>query len=140
MQLGIVGALLFSVVIAVFALANNQPVMINYLFGQVETSVVLVILASAALGAFVIGILNLVWRVKTGFRFREYERKIKTLSAHACEMESEYNMLRKEFEILQGASVAAATAVDAGAISEYGDADTGDVANEPANTDTDGRQ
>ena len=88
-QVGIIFALLFSLVIAVFALANMQPIVINYLFGQDEISVVLIILGSAALGALTIGVLNLVWRVKTGFRFREYERKVENLSEKVSQLEVE---------------------------------------------------
>ncbi|MGI6096979.1 MAG: LapA family protein [Dethiobacteria bacterium] len=88
-QFGIIATLLFSLLIAFFALANNQPVLVNYLFGQAEISVIFVIIGSAALGALAIGILSLAWRVRVGFRFREYERKLEVLSTRAESLEKE---------------------------------------------------
>jgi len=46
-QLSIIFALLFSLVIAVLAIANNQPVTVNYLYGSTEISAVIIILGSA---------------------------------------------------------------------------------------------
>ncbi len=93
MQLGFIIALLFSIIIAIFAILNNEVVTINYLFGEAPVSLVIVILASAFLGALVVGIFSLVGRVKYGFKFRDLEGKLR-------KMEEELNRMKKKEEEL----------------------------------------
>lgn len=78
-QWSVILALLFSLLVAVFALLNNEMIVINYLFGTMEISAVLVILGSASAGALVIIFLNLVRNVKLGFELRELKKKVKEL-------------------------------------------------------------
>lgn len=78
-QWSVIIALLFSLLVAVFALLNNEIIVINYLFGTMEISAVLVILGSASAGALVIIFLNLVRNVKLGFELRELKKKVKEL-------------------------------------------------------------
>lgn len=94
MQLGFIIALLFSILIAIFAILNNEVVTINYLFGEAPVSLVIVILASAFLGALVLGIFSLVGRVKHGLKARDLEGKLR-------KMEEELNRMKeKEEELL----------------------------------------
>ncbi len=79
MQIGVIIALLFSILIALFAILNNEVVEINYLLGSAPVSIVIVILASAFLGALVVGVLSLVGRIKASLRFREYDSKFKKM-------------------------------------------------------------
>lgn len=98
MQLGIIIALLFSILIAVFAVLNNEIVEINYLFGRSPVSVVIVILVSAFSGAVVVGLFSLVGRIKYSLKSRETHNKLK-------KMEDELNYLKKrEAELLGQAS------------------------------------
>lgn len=78
-QWSVIIALLFSLLIAVFALLNNEMIVVNYLFGTMEISAVLVILGSASAGALIIIFLNLVRNVKLGFKLRELKKKVKEL-------------------------------------------------------------
>lgn len=95
MQLGFILALLFSILIAVFAILNNEVVNINYLFGTAPVSVVIVILASAFTGALIVGLFSLVGRVKYGFRFRDQQNRLK-------QMEEELKqMAAKESELIE---------------------------------------
>ncbi|PKM83803.1 MAG: hypothetical protein CVU88_01120 [Firmicutes bacterium HGW-Firmicutes-13] len=95
MQLGVILALLFSILIAVFAILNNEVVEINYLFGRAPVSVVIVILASAFSGAVVVGLFSLVGRIKYGLRSWELQGKFK-------KMEDDLGYLRKrETELLE---------------------------------------
>lgn len=79
MQLGFIIALLFGILIAVFALLNNEVVIINYLFGQAPVSLVIVILSSALLGALVVGVLSLVGRIKHTFKVRDLEGRLRKM-------------------------------------------------------------
>lgn len=67
----VIAALIFSLVIALFALANQQPVTVNYFLGQTEISAVLLILGSAIGGALVMAMLGVVGRIKIILRLRE---------------------------------------------------------------------
>ncbi len=78
-QWSVIVALLFSLLVAVFALLNNEMIVVNYLFGTMEISAVLVILGSASAGALIIIFLNLVRNVKLGFELRELKKKIREL-------------------------------------------------------------
>ncbi|WKA56276.1 LapA family protein [Planococcus shixiaomingii] len=52
---------IFAVIIAVFAVANVDPVMVNYIFGEARWPLILVILGSAVLG-FLLATLLSMWR------------------------------------------------------------------------------
>ncbi|WP_075618177.1 LapA family protein [Paenisporosarcina indica] len=48
-------ALIFAVIVAIFAVVNVDPVPVNYVFGTAQWPLILVILGSALLGALVSG-------------------------------------------------------------------------------------
>ncbi len=79
MQIGVILSLLISILVALFAILNNEIVEINYLFGSAPVSVVIVILVSALSGALIVGIFSLVGRIKSGLRFREHGSKLKRM-------------------------------------------------------------
>ncbi|MDN7245855.1 lipopolysaccharide assembly protein LapA domain-containing protein [Planococcus shenhongbingii] len=54
-------SLIFAVIIIVFAVANIDPVPVNYLFGEAQWPLILVILGSALLG-FLISALLSAWQ------------------------------------------------------------------------------
>ena len=64
--------LVFAVIIAVFAVVNVDEVPVNYVFGEAEWPLILVILASALLGFLLSGVLAIM-------RQYQMQRKIKSL-------------------------------------------------------------
>ncbi len=78
-QWSLIVALLFSLLIAVFAIVNNEVVAVNFLFTSVEISLVLLILGSAAVGALIMVFLSLLRHVRVGFQVRDLKKKIKAL-------------------------------------------------------------
>lgn len=100
-QFSIIVALIFSVIIAIFALANSQTVLINYLFGKAEVSAVIVILCSAVSGAFVIFLFNLVRQIKTSLRLRGLRNEIKLLEEKVKELEKERDYFQVQAEQFQ---------------------------------------
>ncbi|MGK7377864.1 LapA family protein [Planococcus sp. 1R117A] len=54
-------SLIFAVIIIVFAVANIDPVPVNYLFGEAQWPLILVILGSALLGFLISALLN-AWK------------------------------------------------------------------------------
>ena len=71
----VIVALLFSLIIALFALANQQPVEVSYFFGEREVSAVLLILGSACGGALVMALLGIVTRIKTMLQLRDLRKQ-----------------------------------------------------------------
>lgn len=92
-QLAVLLALVFSLVIAVLAIANNQPVEINYLFGRSELSAVVIILGSAVLGALVIFILSIYGNVKKSLQLRNMRNELKNLQEKIQSLQRERDLL-----------------------------------------------
>jgi len=65
-------ALIFAVIVAIFAVVNVDPVPVNYVFGTAQWPLILVILGSALLGAFVSGSVAI-------FRSFVLQRRVKQL-------------------------------------------------------------
>lgn len=100
-QLSVILALLFSLVIAVLAIANNQAVVINYLCGSTEISAVVVILGSAFLGALAIFLLSIVRHIKASLQLRSMRNEIKDLHTKAQVMVKERDDLLTRLGLLQ---------------------------------------
>lgn len=73
--------LIFAVIIAVFAVVNVDDVPVNYVFGEAEWPLILVILASALLGFLLSSVLAIM-------RNYQLQRKIKTLQKEIAVKES----------------------------------------------------
>lgn len=96
-------ALLFAVAVAVFALANTEPVTINFIFDQLRTSLALVIIGSATAGAVVVGIASGFRQLSMRFRawdrdkqVRRHEEQAVTLSKKNKELENRVYGLEQE--------------------------------------------
>ncbi len=92
-QIGIILALIFSLIIAVFAILNNQPVVINYLFNTVEVSAVIVILGAVFSGAFVVFLFGV-------YRQIQLVVKIRGLTSDIAERDRKFEDLFREYEAL----------------------------------------
>ncbi|NLZ90955.1 MAG: LapA family protein [Clostridiales bacterium] len=79
MQLTYILALLFALVVAIFALLNAQPVTVDFIFNEFQISLALVILVSAFAGAIILGFLGIFRQVKGSFKSREMNARIKKL-------------------------------------------------------------
>lgn len=79
MQWTVVVALLFALLVGVFAIQNAITVSLQFFSYQFETSLVVVVLGGVALGALMIGILGLVNQIKNKIQIRNLKGKIKSL-------------------------------------------------------------
>ncbi|MBM7648993.1 putative integral membrane protein [Bacillus ectoiniformans] len=93
-------SVLFAIVIAIFAVINVEPVTVNYLFGQSEWPLVLVIIFSVFMGALLSFLLSL-------FRTLGLRRQNKVL-IHQIE-----NLKKELHELKQRNQTEAGTAKDA---------------------------
>ncbi len=106
-RFNVVLALIFLILFTVFAFVNNQIVEINYLFGDMKLSAVLVILGSAVLGALVVFILGLVKNIQDKMKLRTLNHKVKDLQDRLQVIEKERDDLLMRTGRLQEANSAA---------------------------------
>ncbi|HET7581045.1 MAG TPA: lipopolysaccharide assembly protein LapA domain-containing protein [Bacillales bacterium] len=92
-QWGLLFAFIFALVVAIFAVINVESVTVDYLFGEAQWPLVLVILASALLGALIVGGFG-IFRV---FRMRRQNR---SLQKENQQLQEELERLRPENEDL----------------------------------------
>lgn len=73
-------ALLFALIVAIFAVINVDSVQIDYLFGTANIPLILIILSSALLGGFITGSFGLV-------RSYKLQKQIKSLTKEKAALE-----------------------------------------------------
>ncbi|MBA1336813.1 MAG: hypothetical protein HPY66_3249 [Firmicutes bacterium] len=96
MQLTYLLALLFAVVVAMFAIVNAQPVTVDFMFNEFQVSLALVILVSAFAGAIILGFLGLFRQVKSGFKLRELQGRNKKLENQVTETEEKLSQTEQK--------------------------------------------
>jgi len=95
MQFYLICALVFSLLVAVFAVQNTELVVIKFLTWSFSVSLVLVLLGAAAAGALVLYFLGLVKSVDTWMKIRQ-------LSNEKAELENKCQNLENELFRLKG--------------------------------------
>jgi len=90
--------LIFSLIIAIFALANTETVTVSYIFGRSDLPLILLILGSAFTGALVMGLFSLYRSIRSVFAFRQLrhgkenlEKEFKALEEEKIFLEAELN-------------------------------------------------
>ncbi|MFE8703491.1 lipopolysaccharide assembly LapA domain-containing protein [Cytobacillus sp. FJAT-54145] len=71
-QWTLIFGIIFALLVAIFAVINVDPVTVNYMFGQGEWPLILVILSSVLMGGLIVGLVGL-------FRVFMLQRKVKSL-------------------------------------------------------------
>ena len=100
MQVSVIVGLLFGLVIAFFAMFNTEAVIVNYYFGQVNASVALVVLGSAAMGALAVGLLGLITQIRTGFTVWEYRNKLGRLTKEVADLQERKQALSDDLSFV----------------------------------------
>ncbi|KAB8134767.1 DUF1049 domain-containing protein [Gracilibacillus oryzae] len=91
-QTYIILAVVFAVVIAIFAVINVDPVEVNYLFGTGEAPLILVILFSVLMGAVItaaVGIFRLIRLQRELRMLKEENNALKAEDSHIIDMDSQ---------------------------------------------------
>ncbi len=88
--------LIFSLLIAIIALANNDIVTVSYIFGRVQVSLILLILGSAVTGALAMGLFSIFRSIRNAFAFRELRNQQAVLQKKVKALEEEKVFLLAE--------------------------------------------
>ena len=102
MQIALIIALIFSIIIAVFAVQNTQPVAVSFLtFQTQQLSVSIVVLASAAVGALLTFFFGLWRQLRSSFAVRSDRKRIEQLNATLAELQRSYAQAQERLKQLQ---------------------------------------
>ncbi|MDD4570080.1 MAG: LapA family protein [Tepidanaerobacteraceae bacterium] len=102
MQFYLIGGLLFSFFVAIFALWNSTEIIIRFPFlGEFTTSQALVIIGSATLGALITMIFSLVKHVKLNLQIKKHMKTIREHEEIIDKMKKqiEENQVKEESDI-----------------------------------------
>jgi uncharacterized integral membrane protein len=91
MQATFIISLIFSILVAIFALLNGDVVSINLVFEKFQMSQALVILIAAALGAVAVYFMSFVRRVKSALKIKELEKKLKVSETEILSLKEKIN-------------------------------------------------
>lgn len=80
-QWTLIFALVFAILVAIFAIANIAAVPINYVFGKAEVPLVLVILGSTLLGGLIVGLVGIIRQYRLQRRIRSLEKQLEEAKA-----------------------------------------------------------
>lgn len=97
----IILALIFSLLVAVIAAANNQPVSVNYIFGEAHISLIVLIFGAAAAGAMVIGLLSLYRGIRVALQMRGEKKRQEELQRRLDSLEQEKFYIQQKLKELQ---------------------------------------
>ncbi len=81
--------LIFSLIIAIIALANNETVVVSYIFGRSEVSLILLILGSAVTGALAMGLFSLFRSIRHALAYRDLRHQKESLQKQLKDLEEE---------------------------------------------------
>ncbi len=102
LQIRLILALAFAMVIALFAVQNAATVEVRFLAWHFETTLVIVILASTAVGALVVGLLGFFKQVRLGHQLHGTQGQVGRLQELLAETNREKSRLEAELSALRG--------------------------------------
>ncbi|PWA10740.1 DUF1049 domain-containing protein [Pueribacillus theae] len=82
-QIGFILALVFAVLIAIFAVLNVEAVEVNYGFAKTESPLVLLILGSVLMGGVIVSLFGAVRMYRLKRQVKELERENESLKTNS---------------------------------------------------------
>ncbi|NMH69833.1 DUF1049 domain-containing protein [Bacillus sp. RO3] len=79
----------FALVVSIFAVINVDPVTVNYVFGEADWPLILVILGSVLMGGIIVGSVGL-------FRLYVVQRKVKALEKENLLLKEQAETMHKD--------------------------------------------
>ncbi len=87
-QLSLIGFLMLAMIVAIFSIQNSGEAVVKFIWWQFQSSLVVVILISTALGAIMAIFLNLPGNFRLRMRMREQSQRIAELEQRLQERET----------------------------------------------------
>ncbi|WP_077617992.1 LapA family protein [Bacillus sinesaloumensis] len=84
-QWNLILGLLFALIVAIFAVVNVDSVRVNYVFGNSDIPLILIILGSALLGGLIVGMFGILRQYKQQRQIKRLEKEIATLKNEKAE-------------------------------------------------------
>ncbi|MFC4388386.1 lipopolysaccharide assembly LapA domain-containing protein [Gracilibacillus marinus] len=100
-QTYIVLAIIFSVIIAIFAVINVEPVQVDYLFGTGQAPLILIILFSVLMGAVItaaVGVIRLIKLQREIKQLKQENNIIQTEEVSEVSLESDETLPEEPIE------------------------------------------
>ena len=94
-QWNLLFGLLSAIVIAIFAIVNVEAVKVNYVFGEAQWPLILIILCSALLGAVVSIFVAMFRSVKSNRQVKELQKEIMVKEMTIANQQNEIAELQK---------------------------------------------
>ncbi|HEX7057284.1 MAG TPA: lipopolysaccharide assembly protein LapA domain-containing protein [Bacilli bacterium] len=69
-------ALIFALVVALFAVFNVESVPVNYIFGEANLPLIIVILGAALIGGLFVGSVGIIWQIRLKRKIRQLEKDL----------------------------------------------------------------
>jgi putative membrane protein len=91
-------ALLFALVVAIFAVINVNPVEVDYMFGTSSWPLILVILGSAAMGALAVGAAGLFRIIFLQKKVKQFQKENEQLKKKVNEHEENEQLRKQNYE------------------------------------------
>jgi uncharacterized integral membrane protein len=132
MQIWFIVSLIFSLIVAAFAVLNSEVVTIKLFWANYELSQSVVIIISAALGAFVAFFLSLFSKLKSTLKIRELTNNLKN-----AEKKNELlsNAVKTHEQKASDNSAFRASQIKAGNSSDYASGQTATIDNTSPDSD-----
>lgn len=101
MEFKFIISLLFSVLVAIFAIQNAGNVEINFLFTKFTISQAVVILGSTIIGALIVLLLGFIKQIKQNMKIKQLNKEIEMLTEERNKLQdkmNEYSLANAEEE------------------------------------------
>lgn len=105
MEIRFIISLLFSVLVAIFAIQNAGSVEINFLFAKFTISQAIVILASAIVGAIIVLFLSLIKQIKQNMKIKHLNKEIESLVEERDKLQAMVDEITIDSSIKEGKDV-----------------------------------
>jgi putative membrane protein len=79
----LISALVFALLIAIFAVINVDSVQVNFFFAKTTLPLILVILVSTLLGGVTVGLLGLIRQIRLQRTIKSLEKQLSAITAEA---------------------------------------------------------
>jgi putative membrane protein len=98
-------ALVFALIVAIFAVVNVNVVEVHYVFGTTSWPLILVILGSAVMGAFAAGAAGIFRLLQQQKRMKQLQKENEVLKNKVHEHEENEKLRKQNYELNQSKSL-----------------------------------